>query len=140
MNITEKSAYLKGLADGLELDTTKAEGKIINALLDLVAEMAEKLTDLDDEVATLGDYIEEIDEDLGNVEECVYDDECDCCDDDDCYDCDDEDCDCCCGDEDFREALCPNCNETVCYESSIEPEDLSCPACKKPFVTEETEA
>ena len=82
MNLTEKSAYIKGLADGLNLDTEKPEGKLIAAMMDLISEMAEKLTDLDDEVATLGDYIEEIDEDLGNVEEVLYD-ECDC-DDDEC--------------------------------------------------------
>ena len=32
MNVTEKSAYLKGLAEGLGLDPQKPETKIINAL------------------------------------------------------------------------------------------------------------
>ena len=37
MTIGEKSAYLKGLADGLKLDREKPEGKLIGELIDLVA-------------------------------------------------------------------------------------------------------
>ena len=33
MNISEKAAYLKGLMDGLNLDTDKAEGKMISAIV-----------------------------------------------------------------------------------------------------------
>ena len=77
---------------------------------------------------------EEIDEDLGVVEEDVYcdddGDDCDCC---DCCDCEDDDCDCCdcdcdCDCECF-EIECPACGETVCFDSTIDPEDLACPAC-----------
>ena len=46
MNLTEKSAYIKGLAEGLELDKTTKEGKIIAALLELVDEMANDVADL----------------------------------------------------------------------------------------------
>ena len=35
MDICEKIAYIKGLADGLELDTDSKEGKIIAAIVDL---------------------------------------------------------------------------------------------------------
>ena len=139
MSITEKSAYIKGLADGLELDKTTKEGKIIAALLDLVDEMATEIADLqidieeiDEDLEYLNDYIEEIDEDLGEVEEIlVEDDECDC-DDCDCT-CDDCDCDCELEDEDFFEIDCPSCGETVCFDESIDPEDLVCPACGEKF-------
>ena len=139
MDILEKCAYIKGLADGLNLDETKAEGKVLKAIIDLLSDVCETIADMDDEVATLGDYIEEVDHDLGQVEEYVFDDECDCCDDDcDCCDCDD-DCDCCdcdddcCCDEDFMEAMCPHCQETICFDNEIDPEDLICPACGKAF-------
>ena len=36
MGISEKAAYLKGYMDGLELDTEKAEGKMIASIVDLV--------------------------------------------------------------------------------------------------------
>lgn len=137
MDILEKCAYIKGLAEGLNLDATKPEGKVINAILDLLGDLTATVADIDDEVATLNDYVEEIDHDLGDAEEYLYgDDECDCCDDDECDDCDCEDCDCddCdCDDEDFMEAMCPHCGEQVCFDNEIDPKDLICPACGKPF-------
>lgn len=134
MDILEKCAYIKGLAEGLNLDTTKPEGKVINAILDLLSDLTTTVADIDDEVATLNDYVEEIDHDLGDAEEFLYgddDDECDC--DDDCDCCDDE-CDCDdCDDGDFMEAMCPHCGEQVCFDNEIDPKDLICPACGKPF-------
>ena len=153
MDILEKCAYIKGLAEGLNLDATKPEGKVLNAIIDLLSDIVNDFADLDEEVATLGDYIEELDHDLGDVETYLYDcedDDCDCCDCDDCED----DCDCCdcydeeicdcCDDEDFcdcddcedceyMEAMCPHCGENICFDSEIEPEDLICPACGKNF-------
>ena len=129
MSIKEKSAYLKGLLEGLSLDETKPEAKIIAKLVDVIDEMAEEIEELTEDVATLNDYIEEIDEDLGEVEEIVYDieDDCDCDCDCDCDDCD-CDCDCCC-DEDYFEIVCPSCGETVCFDDSVNADDLVCPAC-----------
>ena len=128
MDILEKCAYIKGLADGLNLDETKAEGKVLKAVIDLLSDICETIADIDDEVAVLGDYVEEVDHDLGEVEEYVFDcdDECDC--DDDCCCCDDE-CDC----EDFMEAMCPHCSETICFDNELDPADLICPACGKNF-------
>ncbi|MBE6539012.1 MAG: hypothetical protein E7671_06070 [Ruminococcaceae bacterium] len=133
MTLTEKAAYIKGLAEGLSLDGTKPETKIINELLSLVEDMARSIADVEEDVEYLNDYIEEIDEDLGALEEDVYD--CDCEDD---YD----ECDGCCGcdsdfdDDDFDceecfEIECPSCGEKVCFDSTIEPEDLVCPACQE---------
>ena len=134
MTLTEKAAYIKGLAEGLGLDAEKPETKIINELLALTQDMARTIADLEEDVEYLNDYIEEIDEDLGALEEDVYCDDdwddCDCC---DCCDCEDDDCDCCdcdcdCDCECF-EIECPACGETVCFDSTIDPEDLACPAC-----------
>lgn len=148
MNVSEKAAYIKGLIEGLAIDTTKAEGKVIAAMADLLEDISLSILDLEDETATLGDYIEEIDEDLGAVEEELYcdDDYCDCCDccDDydecDCCDCcddddDDEDydCDCCDCDCECLELLCPACNEPVYIdECDIDKiDELECPSCGK---------
>ena len=101
MTISEKAAYIQGLADGTGIDESTKEGKLILALIDLVGEMADAIADLEEDVDTAFDYCEELDEDLGAVEELLLDDECDCDDCDcDCDDCDcDCDCDCCCDDE-----------------------------------------
>ena len=68
MTLTEKASYLKGMADGMDLDQKSKEGKLIKALIDLVSDMAEELADMADDMDTLQDYVEELDEDLGNVE------------------------------------------------------------------------
>lgn len=125
MDILEKCAYIKGLADGLQLDETKPEGKVLKAIIELLGDITTSIADLDDEVATLGDYIEEVDHDLGEVEEFIYDEE-----EGDC------DCDCCggdCDDCECVEALCPHCGEKICFDGELDPEDLICPACGKPF-------
>ena len=134
MTLSEKAAYIQGLADGLELDETTKEGKLIAALLDIVGEMADAIGEIDEDLDTLNDYIEEIDEDLGAVEEIVYDCDCDCDDDfecdGNCCDCDEE---CDLGDDDFFEIECPSCGEVICYDGTIDPEDLACPACGEKF-------
>ena len=135
MTLTEKTAYIKGLCEGLEFDKKdSAEAKIIKALLDLCSDMAEELSELEADVEDLFDYCEELDEDLGDVEEVLLDeDECECdCDCDECdCDCDDCDCDCDCDfcDDDYFEIVCPSCGETVCFDESVNAEDLACPAC-----------
>ena len=134
MTLSEKAAYIQGLADGLELDETTKEGKLIAALIDIVGELSDAIADIDEDLDTLNEYIEEIDEDLGSVEEYLYDDcDCDCdCDCDDCEECE-CDCDCGCGDEDFFEVECPACGEVICFDGSIDPENIACPACGEKF-------
>ena len=129
MTLNEKASYIKGLVEGMELDTAKGEGKVIAALLDLVSDMAVTIEELEEEIDTLYDYCEELDEDLGEVETIlVEDEECDC----DCgCDCD---CDCdCCDEEDFFEIECPACGDTVYLDGSVDPEELVCPACGEKF-------
>ena len=131
MDILEKVAYIKGLAEGLALDESKPEGKVLSAIIDLLSDVCETIADIDDEVATLGDYIEEIDQDLGAVEEDLYAD--DCCCDDECDCCCDDECDCCCDEDDLVEAMCPHCGEPVMFVNDIDLKDVICPACEKPF-------
>ena len=150
MTAKETSAYIKGIIEGANFDTTTTEGKIINALVELCQKMAEEIEELQEDVDTAFDFLDELDEDLGAVEEIIYDDECDCdCDDDDCdccdcdCDCDDDDCDCCdccdCDDDDteFYCAMCPNCNGKVYFDDTMDPKDVICPQCQKPLIDDE---
>ena len=163
MSMMEKAMYLKGLCDGLEPDKTTKEGKLIAALLDMVTEMAAEMDDMQAEICELKDYCEELDEDLGDVEEVLLDlddeDEEDF-DDDDLFDDDDDNdlgfagecdgncagCDFDCGideddlfddedeDEDeYFEVVCPACGDVINFDSSIDPENLLCPNCGEKF-------
>ena len=87
MTISEKAAYLKGLMDGLELDTEKAEGKMISAIVELLGDVTKKLSDVEDTTIAISDELDEIEEDLDAIEDYILDEEVD----EDDYDFDDED-------------------------------------------------
>ena len=154
MSMMEKAMYLKGLCDGVDLDKTTKEGKLIAALLDMVTEMAAEMDDMQAEICEVKDYCEELDEDLGTVEEILldiddddedYEDE--DFDDDDDFGCDGNcaGCDYDCGideddlfdededDEDYFEVVCPACGDVINFDSSIDPENLLCPNCGEKF-------
>ena len=73
MKTSEKVAYIKGLMEGLEIDTTKPENKILKEVVTVLEELAASNNVLTEENIKLRDYIEEIDSDLGDLEEYVYD-------------------------------------------------------------------
>ena len=73
MTISEKSAYLKGLMDGLKLDTEEAEGKMIAAIVDLLGDVTKKLTDVEDTTIAISDELDEIEEDLDAIEDYILD-------------------------------------------------------------------
>ncbi|MBR5022973.1 MAG: hypothetical protein IKY18_07260 [Oscillospiraceae bacterium] len=75
MTISEKSAYLKGLMDGLNLDTEKAEGKLISAIVDLLGDVTKKVTDIEDTTIAISDELDEIEEDLDAIEDYILDEE-----------------------------------------------------------------
>ena len=151
MTISEKSAYLKGLMDGLNLNTESDEGKMIAAIVDLLGDVTKKLTAVEDTTIAISDELDEIEEDLDAIEDFIMDEDDDYDDDDededDDFDWDDEDEDydegfdfgdedstiyeveCACGEIiDFDEETlekgsmtCPNCGETL--EFSLEDEE-----------------
>ena len=87
MTLTEKLAYIKGLADGLGVDETTKEGKILLALVDLMDDVTTAVTELEGDMDQAYEELDAIDEDLTDIEEFLWEDdedECDCC------DCDDE--------------------------------------------------
>ncbi len=137
MTLTEKVAYLKGLMEGLSIDETKPENKIIKAMADILDDMALTITDIEDEVDSLDDYIEEIDEDLAAVEDIAYEDEEEEFDDEYDDEWDDEYDD----DEEFYEVMCPHCNEVVYLDETIDPTNVTCPNCLESFdITEDCDA
>ena len=127
MGITENAAYLKGLFEGYELDKNTKEGKIISEMLTLMCDMADKIAALEADNKELHEYVEELDQDLGAVEEDLYfDDE-----DDEDFDYDDLN-----DDEDYEgeeceyyELECPSCGDIICFDDSLSTDEITCPAC-----------
>ena len=75
MTISEKSAYLKGLMDGLKLDTETNEGKMIAAIVDILGDMTKKVADIEDTTIAISDELDEIEEDLDAIEDYILDEE-----------------------------------------------------------------
>lgn len=121
MDICEKIAYIKGLAEGLSLDDSTKEGKILNAIIDLLGDITEEICDIEDGCDELMEQIDAVDEDLASLEEIIYED-----DEDDC-DCD---CGCDCCDDEVYEIECPACNDVIYLDADmLEEEGMVCPNC-----------
>ena len=111
MTISEKSAYLKGLMDGLKLNTESDEGKMIAAIVDLLGDVTKKVVDIEDTTIAISDELDEIEEDLDAIEDYILDEEDDYDEDDDDDWSDDED-----EDEDSEEGFDFGDEETTVYE------------------------
>lgn len=120
MTLSEKSAYLKGLMDGLKLDTEKSEGKMITAIVDMLEDIAYSISDINEHAEAVSDELDQIEEELDAIEEYLFDEE----------DEDDEDDDYDFGDEALYEVKCPTCNEVITIdEATIEAGSTICPKC-----------
>lgn len=126
MTISEKVAYLKGLAEGLELDTEKSkEGKLISVMIGILEEIGISIDELEDDVADMGEELDAISEDLSDVEEIVYED-----DDEDDYD----------EDEDFFEVECPSCGADIVIDQDVlDAGTVECPGCGEKFALDLTD-
>ena len=135
MTISEKSAYLKGLMDGLSLSTETDEGKMIASIVDLLGDLCKKVTDIEETTIAISDELDEIEEDLDAIEDYIMDEEDDYdeWDDEDEYDDDEEyeegfDF----GDEDsiIYEVECPVCGEIINFDDeTLEEGSIPCPNC-----------
>ena len=157
MTISEKSAYLKGLMDGLQLNTETSEGKMIAAIVDLLGDVTKRLTDVEETTIAISDELDEIEEDLDAIEDFImdedddydYDDE-----DDDDYEYDDDDDDDEFDDEESEEGFEFGDEDTTIYEvvcacgniidfdeETLEKGSIICPACGETleFTTEDDE-
>ena len=129
MNITEKIAYIKGLCEGLALDEKKSEVKVINAIVDLLDDIAYDLTDMEELYDELSDQVDEIDQDLSEVESELYDEDCDCCSDDDDED-EEEDFDFDDEENPFYEVTCGACGQKLNVSEDVLLEgEIECPNC-----------
>ena len=123
MTNSERASYLRGLMEGLELDPNAKETKVLNAMLELLDDLALSVEELEDGFDLLSQQVDEIDEDLGAVEE-------------DFYGLEEED-DCCCGHhhhyhDDFEDAefevTCPSCGTTIeLTDEMLEEDSVVCP-------------
>lgn len=142
MDINEKVAYLKGLMEGLGFKPETPEQKVIASVVDILEDLAGSVTDLEGDMDYALDYIEELDADLGEVEEFVYtgpdddyfddeyyDDDDEYFDDeDDDYDFDDDDDE----DEEVYEFECPECGNKFYFTNELaDKQEIICPACQK---------
>ena len=114
MKLTDKISYLNGLVDGMDLDMTTKEGKVLAQIMEVLQTTALYVEDLQDQVDELTEVCESLDEDLADVEEIVYDEE------------DVEDLD----DDDLYETVCPTCENTIVMDESVlDHGSMQCPCC-----------
>ena len=116
----EKVAYLKGLADGLDIDESTKEGRLLISIIDILEDFADAIVELDEDAEEITEYVEAMDEDLANVEDDFYED--------DIYEDEDDESD----EVDFVEIECPNCHEDVYIDEDLLYEDdvdVVCPRC-----------
>ncbi|MCI6945086.1 MAG: hypothetical protein MR755_06485 [Faecalibacterium sp.] len=137
MELNKKAAYLQGLVDGLGIDDTTKEGKIIKAMSALLGEMAETIESVDEDLSRAYDQINDLNDELEDLEADLYEED----EDGESEDAEDEDTD---GDDDakdddiasepFYEVACPNCGETVYVsEDDLDAGEANCAHCGVTF-------
>lgn len=132
MTNSERAAYIRGLMEGLNLDQNSKEVKVLNAVVELLDDLCLSMEEMEEAYDELSGQVDQIDEDLGSLEEDFYDD----------MD-DDYNCGCGCGchggdddDEDFGdeecyfEVTCPSCGDTIeLNEAMLDEGYIDCPGC-----------
>lgn len=117
MSLCRKLSYLEGYIEGLELTDDTKEGKALFAILDLLKDVVEEIDELENDVEDLEQLGDELDEDLGRMEEFLLGDLCDC---------DDDECDCgCCDDDDDYEF-----GDLVYEDDDEDEEECHCGCCE----------
>lgn len=119
MNLIEKALYVKGLADGLKIDSETAEGKLLLALVEIVEDMAREFEEVKEVVTQIDDDIDDLVDGVVALEDEVYGPE----------DEDGEHCHCGCED-DMYEITCPNCENKLEVDfDTIAAGEIVCPNC-----------
>ena len=132
MTPSEKVAYLKGLAEGLDISADDKNGKLLLAVIDALDSFAASIEALEVDSADMADELDSLGDDVSFIEELILDDEDDC---DEDYDDDDDESFCCssccsCDDEADYEVTCPQCGEVVpVYEDDLSFGNIICPGC-----------
>jgi len=115
MEILEKVAYMKGLAEGIGLDVKSKEGKLLKVMMDILDDIALELQDIRDEQGDLEEGLDAVSEDLADVESYLFEEE------------EDEEGD---EDEEVYQTTCPNCEEEIFFDEDILADgSVLCPNC-----------
>lgn len=123
MSIIKKVARLSGLIEGMEIDLTTKEGKVIKEITDILADMADELELLSDEQELIRDELYEIGDTFVDMSDYIGD-----------YLLDEDDIE----PDDLYEIICSKCgNHFITDFESIDMDDVVCPDCGEPFVLEE---
>ena len=113
MTLSEKSAYLKGLMDGLQMDADKPEVKMIRAIVDMLEDVGFAIADVEENARTVSDELDLIEEELDTLGSIVFDED---------------------DDFDYGDALyevkCPKCGEQLVIDEDLLEEGFTdCPSC-----------
>ena len=115
--LKERVAFLKGLAEGMQISDATNEGKLLKTIIDVMDDFALSIEDIEEIQDQLGEQVDNIDEDLAEIEKEIYD-----IDEDE----DDEENIC------FSEIECPHCSETINVDTDMIDEvgnTIECPSC-----------
>ena len=129
--LTDRTSYLRGLAEGLKIDTEKAENKLMLEMLAVMEDMAARIQELDSDVDELDEYVTSMESDLSDLEDFVYDDgDEDEIDDMEEFEADDE-----------ITVRCPRCGKefTIMVGDINFDENVICPACGENILETEEE-
>lgn len=123
MELSEKAAYLKGLIEGLGIDDSTKEGKVLRAVSELLGDLAAAVVELDSDLSIAYSQIDELEEELGELEDDLYGDDEEDADDD--------------GEADYGEQYeltCPKCGtRNLVDEETLMSEEVYCAHCGTPF-------
>ena len=108
-NLTDRTAYLRGLAEGLNIDREKGENRLMLEMLTVMDEMAQKMVEMDTDLGELDEYVESIDSDLSDIEDALFGEEGDF-------------------DEDDEEDDEPDVDAPILAERPVSPENAGLPA------------
>ncbi|MBS6444298.1 MAG: hypothetical protein KH373_00635 [Ruminococcus sp.] len=117
MKLTEKMSYLKGFIDALDIQKDTKEWKVIEQMTSVMDEMVVYIEDLQNQVDELSELCENLDEDLGEVEQELF--STDGLDDDDLDDYDDDLNEGFEEDNQLYETTCPTCGRTIILDESM---------------------
>ncbi|MBR5535698.1 MAG: hypothetical protein IKU60_03525 [Clostridia bacterium] len=130
--LSEKAAYLKGLAEGLDVGNDTKEGKLLNAIIEMLDEVALEVDDMVIIQEDMQEQLDVVDNDLSDLEDAFYELDEDLDDLDDEFDDDDLE-------EDFDEEWdeeysfeCPKCGDVVHFNPELIDDDVKfivCPNC-----------
>lgn len=121
--LKERVAYLKGLAEGMQISESTNEGKLLKAIIDVLDDIALSVDDMEDVQEQLSEQVDDMDEDLAEIESVLFDSSCD----DEEEDEDSED-------DDSQEFECPHCGETIDIREAVIDRDkdiIKCPHCSE---------